>query len=141
MLGQDASNGHELCVSGSIESTIGLVHASTNDLAILDKDTANRRLVTLECKFGLGQGMSQHSSILDMVYECKYAGANVGVWRVQGLFYHGDGLAHEALMIRPLLRTHVVCRVNRFVVLAVLSKMASPGATQDCVGCTYHMAW
>jgi hypothetical protein len=40
--------------------------------------------------------------------------------RVEGLFYHSDSLAHEAFMIRPLLRIHVVWRVDRFVVLAVL---------------------
>jgi hypothetical protein len=59
MLGQDTSNGDEFGVSGAIQSPIRLVHASTNDFAVLHKDTADGCLIALECKFGLRK-MSQH---------------------------------------------------------------------------------
>lgn len=48
MLRQDAGNGDELGVPGAIQGSIRLVHAAANDLAVLDKDTADRCFVALE---------------------------------------------------------------------------------------------
>jgi hypothetical protein len=53
VLGQDASNGDKLGVSGTVQGPVGLVHASSNDVAIFDEDTADGRLIALECQFGL----------------------------------------------------------------------------------------
>lgn len=53
VLGQNASNGDELGVSGTIEGAIGLVHSTADDFAVLHEDTTHRRLVTGQCKLGL----------------------------------------------------------------------------------------
>jgi hypothetical protein len=53
VLGQDASDGDKLGVSGTVQGPICLVHASSNDFAIFDEDTADGRLIALECQFGL----------------------------------------------------------------------------------------
>jgi hypothetical protein len=53
VLGQDACNGHELGMPGAIESAVRLVHATTDDFAIFDKDTADRCFVALQGKLGL----------------------------------------------------------------------------------------
>lgn len=55
MLGQNAGKSNELGVPRAIEGAIRLVHAASNDLAILDEDAANRCLVTLECQLGLSR--------------------------------------------------------------------------------------
>lgn len=53
MLGQDTSNGHKLGVPCAVQGAVRLVHASADDVAIVDKDTAHGRLVALESQFGL----------------------------------------------------------------------------------------
>jgi hypothetical protein len=60
VLRQDARNSDELGVSGAVQGSVRLVHASSDDLAIFDKDTADGGLIALECKFGLWWLMSQH---------------------------------------------------------------------------------
>lgn len=40
------------------------------------------------------------------------------MYKVKDVAHHGNSLAHEAFMIRSLLRIHGVWYVNRFVVLA-----------------------
>lgn len=61
VLRQDASNGDELGVSGAIESAVGLVHSTSNDLTILHENTTHRRLVTGQCKLGLLHVIGQFS--------------------------------------------------------------------------------
>ena len=68
MLRQDTSNGHELGVSCTIQGTIGLVHAPADDLAILDKDTADGSLIACESQFSLDNRMSQQMSSLIRVH-------------------------------------------------------------------------
>jgi hypothetical protein len=51
--GKDSCQGDEFGMSSTVQSTIRLIHATANDLAILDKDTAHGCLVTLERQFGL----------------------------------------------------------------------------------------
>jgi hypothetical protein len=53
MLGQDTSNGHEFGVPGAVQSSVRLIHAATNNLAVFDKDTANRCFVALQGKLSL----------------------------------------------------------------------------------------
>lgn len=53
ILGQDTSNSDKFSVPGTIEGSICLVHASTNDVAVLDKDTTDRCFIALQCKLGL----------------------------------------------------------------------------------------
>jgi hypothetical protein len=59
VLGQNACNGDELGVSGAIESTVGLIHSPTDDLAVLHEDTTDRRLIAGQCKFGLSHVIGQ----------------------------------------------------------------------------------
>jgi hypothetical protein len=54
VLRQDTGDSDELGVSGAIQSSIRLVHASTDDLATFHEDAADGCLIALECKFGLG---------------------------------------------------------------------------------------
>ena len=53
VLGQDAGQSNKLGVPRAVQGAVRLVHATTKDLAILYKHTANWGLVALECKFGL----------------------------------------------------------------------------------------
>jgi len=50
---EDASDGDKLGVPGAVESAVGLVHASTDDLAVLDEDAADWCFIALQCKLGL----------------------------------------------------------------------------------------
>ena len=53
VLGQDACNGDELGVSSTVESAVGFIHSSANDLAVLHEDTTDRSLIAGQGKFGL----------------------------------------------------------------------------------------
>jgi hypothetical protein len=53
MLGQNAGNGHELGMSGAIEGAVRLVHATADDLAVFDKDTADGCFVALQGQLSL----------------------------------------------------------------------------------------
>jgi hypothetical protein len=53
MLGQDAGNGDELGVPGTVQSAVCLVHASADNFAVLHEDTADRCLVALQGKLSL----------------------------------------------------------------------------------------
>lgn len=53
LLGQDAGQSNKLGVPRAVQGAVRLVHATTKDLAIPHKHTANWGLVALECKFGL----------------------------------------------------------------------------------------
>lgn len=53
LLGQDSCDGNELGVSSTVEGAIGLVHSTANDLAILDEDATDRRLIAGQCELGL----------------------------------------------------------------------------------------
>jgi hypothetical protein len=53
VLGQDASNGDKLGMPGAIKGAVRLVHATTDDLAVFDEDTADRGFVALQGKLSL----------------------------------------------------------------------------------------
>jgi hypothetical protein len=53
VLGEDASNRNKLSMSGAIEGAVRLVHATANDFAVFDKDTADRCFVALQGKLSL----------------------------------------------------------------------------------------
>jgi hypothetical protein len=53
VLGQDAGNRNELSVTGAIQGAIRLIHTTTDDFAVLDKDTADWCFITLQSKLGL----------------------------------------------------------------------------------------
>ena len=75
VLGQDAGNGNKLSVSGAIKSAVGLVHASTDDLAVLDKHAAHRRLIARQCKFSLAHVIGQ----LHIAKRCSSSAAEARV--------------------------------------------------------------
>lgn len=53
MLFKNLGDGDELGVSSSVQTLVRLVHASPNDLTVVDEDTANGCFVMREGKFGL----------------------------------------------------------------------------------------
>jgi hypothetical protein len=53
MLGEDAGDGDELGMPGAIQRSICLIHATTNDFAVSDKNTADWSFIALQCQFGL----------------------------------------------------------------------------------------
>jgi hypothetical protein len=53
VLGENASDGDKLGVSGAIQGPVRLVHASTNDLAVLDEDATNWCFIALQSELGL----------------------------------------------------------------------------------------
>jgi hypothetical protein len=55
MFGQNTGNGHELGVPGAVQGPICLVHAATNNLAVLDEDTAHRCFIALQGKLSLSE--------------------------------------------------------------------------------------
>jgi hypothetical protein len=55
VLGEDAGNGDEFGVSGAVQGPICLVHAASNDFAVLDEDTTDRRFIALEGKLSLSR--------------------------------------------------------------------------------------
>jgi hypothetical protein len=55
MLGENTGNGNELGVSSAIQGAVRLIHATANDFAILDEDTANWCFIAFEGKFSLLQ--------------------------------------------------------------------------------------
>lgn len=53
VLRQDTSNGNKFRVPGAVKGAVRLVHASTDNLAVLYEDTTDRCLIALECKLSL----------------------------------------------------------------------------------------
>lgn len=48
VIGQDACEGDELGVPGTVEGAVRFIHAATKDAAVFDKDTANGGLIARE---------------------------------------------------------------------------------------------
>lgn len=59
VLSENASNGYKFSVPGAVESTIRLIHASTDNLAISHEDAADRCFIARQCKLSLSHMLSQ----------------------------------------------------------------------------------
>jgi hypothetical protein len=55
MLGEDTGNGNEFGMPRTIQGAVRLIHATANDFAIVDKDTANWCFIAFKGKFSLVQ--------------------------------------------------------------------------------------
>lgn len=50
---QNGGEGHELGVAGAVEGAVRLVHATADDLAVIDEDAADGGFVVFKCMLGL----------------------------------------------------------------------------------------